>query len=118
MLWCAIHDGDWLTRRYQAAHNIGWFRFVEYSSVDDQGEPRGDLAPVAEIVFPFDPELQRQLPGPAARPYAVEELRGTPIVRWSGPMVEERYTVDPAGIISVAITDLGTGYRQEHVLQA
>jgi hypothetical protein len=33
-------------------------------------------------------------------------------------MVEERYTVDPAGIISVAITDLGTGYRQEHVLQA
>ena len=30
-----------VTRRYRAAHNIGWFRFVEYSSVDDQGEPRG-----------------------------------------------------------------------------
>src|SRR6478735_5631713 len=48
-----------VTRRYRAAHNIGWFRFVEYSSVDDQGEPRGDLTPVAQIVFPFDPELQR-----------------------------------------------------------
>jgi molecular chaperone DnaK (HSP70) len=108
-----------ITRRYQAAHNIGWFRFVEYSSVDDQGEPRGDLAPVAEIVFPFDPDLQRQLPDAASEPtYAAQALRGTPIVRRSGPMVEERYTVDPAGIVSVAITDLATGYRQEHVLQA
>jgi molecular chaperone DnaK (HSP70) len=108
-----------VTRRYQAAHNIGWFRFVEYSSVDDQGEPRGDLAPVAEIVFPFAPELQPHLADASAQPpYAAQELRGTPIVRWSGPMVEERYTVDPAGIISVAITDLSTGYRQEHVLQA
>ena len=106
-----------VTRRYQAAHNIGWFRFVEYSSVDDQGEPRGDLAPVAEIVFPFDPDLQRQHPGSPSEPtYAAQALRGTPIVRWSGPIVEERYTVDPAGIISVVITDLSTGYRQEHVL--
>jgi molecular chaperone DnaK (HSP70) len=42
-----------VTRRYQAAHNIGWFRFVEYSGVDDQGEParrprpgRGDRVPL------------------------------------------------------------------------
>ncbi len=107
-----------VTRRYQAAHNIGWFRFVEYSGVDDQGEPRGDLAPVAEIVFPFDPELQAQHPGDANGFAATEALRGTPIVRQAGPIVEERYTVDPAGIVSVAITDLSTGYRQEHVLQA
>ena len=51
-----------VTRRYQAAHNIGWFRFVEYSAVDDQGEPRGDLAPVADIVFPFDPERSASTP--------------------------------------------------------
>jgi molecular chaperone DnaK (HSP70) len=108
-----------LTRRYQAAHNIGWFRFVEYSGVDDQGEPRGDLAPVAEIVFPFDPELQRQHPGAENGSVAgAAALRGTPIVRQSGPVVEERYTVDPAGIVSVAITDLSTGYRQAHVLSA
>ena len=44
-----------VTRRYQAAHNIGWFRFVEYSSVDDQGEPRGDLAPVAADRLPVRP---------------------------------------------------------------
>jgi hypothetical protein len=33
-------------------------------------------------------------------------------------MVEERYTVDPAGIIAVSLTDLTPGYRQEHVLRA
>jgi molecular chaperone DnaK (HSP70) len=108
-----------VTRRYQAAHNIGWFRFVEYSGVDDQGEPRGDLAPVAEIVFPFDPDLQaRSAAAGTDAASAAEALRGTPIVRQAGPVVEERYTVDAAGIVSVTITDTGTGYRQEHVLQA
>jgi molecular chaperone DnaK (HSP70) len=108
-----------VTRRYRAAHNIGWFRFVEYSSVDDQGEPRGDLAPVAEIVFPFEPALQQ-----TARDTGVDEadgaafLREVPIVRLEdGPLLEERYTVDPAGIIELSLTDLTTGYRQEHLLQ-
>ncbi len=108
-----------VTRRYQAAHNIGWFRFVEYSSVDDQGEPRGDLAPVAQIVFPFDPELQRaERRTGSATPVESSVLRGLPIVRLeAGPLLEERYTVDPAGIIGLSLTDLTTGYRQEHVFQ-
>ena len=57
-----------VTRRYKAVHNIGWFRFVEYSSVDDQGEPRGDLAPVGEVVFPFDPALQQAAGAMRSRP--------------------------------------------------
>jgi hypothetical protein len=107
-----------VTRRYRAAHNIGWFRFVEYSSVDDQGEPRGDLTPVAQIVFPFDPELQRTVsPTGSETPAEASALRELPIVRLeAGPLLEERYTVDPAGIIELSLTDLTTGYRQEHVL--
>jgi molecular chaperone DnaK (HSP70) len=107
-----------VTRRYQAAHNIGWFRFVEYSSVDDQGEPRGDLAPVAQIVFPFDPELQQmESRTGSGNPVQSSQLRELPIVRLEGgPLLEERYTVDPAGIIELSLTDLTTGYRQEHVL--
>ena len=107
-----------VTRRYQAAHNIGWFRFVEYSSVDDQGEPRGDLTPVAQIVFPFDPELQRtERRTGSGNPVETSHLRELPIVRLeAGPLLEERYTVDPAGIIELSLTDLTTGYRQEHVL--
>jgi actin-like ATPase involved in cell morphogenesis len=107
-----------VTRRYQAAHNIGWFRFVEYSSVDDQGEPRGDLAPMAQIVFPFDPELQRAEPSSDDAAAGPSRLRELPIVRLDGgPLFEERYTVDPAGIIELSLTDLSTGYRQEHVLR-
>jgi molecular chaperone DnaK (HSP70) len=106
-----------LTRRYQAVHNVGWFRFVEYSSVDDQGEPRGDLAPVGEVVFPFDPELQQR--AATGDGEARQDLLGAAIERrGSGPTVEERYKVDPGGIISVTITDLTTGYRQEHLLRA
>ena len=107
-----------VTRRYRAAHNIGWFRFVEYSSVDDQGEPRGDLAPVAQIVFPFDPELQRTArEATDGAPVDPSLLHETPIVRLeAGPLLEERYTVDSAGIIELSLTDLTTGYRQEHVL--
>ena len=105
-----------VTRRYQAAHNVGWFRFVEYSGVDDQGEPRGDLAPVGEAVFPFDADLQRSVPDGST---AATALSSTTIERRAdGPTVEERYTVDAAGVVSVTITDLSTGYRQEHVLQA
>jgi len=100
-----------VTRRYRAAHNVGWFRFVEYSTVDEQDEPRGHLTPVAEVVFPFEPGLQD-----AADP---EALRDAPVERREdGPVVEERYTVDEAGIISLSITDTTTGYRQDHVLQA
>ncbi len=97
-----------VTRRYRAAHNLGWYRFVEYSSVDAQGEPRGDLVPFAEVKFPFDPALQdgRDLDG-----VAIERRR-------RGPRVEETYTIDPHGIVQVRIADLDTGYQQVHALHA
>lgn len=94
-----------VTRRYQAAHNLGWFRYVEYTSVDDAGEPRGDLVPFAEVLFPFDPALQDGGP-----------LADVTVQRREGGMVEERYTVDANGIIAVTITDLTTGYSQSHAL--
>ena len=116
----ASSDPVVVTRRYQAAHNIGWFRFVEYSSVDDQGEPRGDLAPRGPGVLPVDAALQqRRSAGDDDATAVTDDLLGTTIERLgSGPTVEERYTLDPAGIVSVRITDLTTGYRQEHVLRA
>lgn len=97
-----------VTRRYRAHHNIGWYRFVEYSSVDSHGEPRGDLVPFADAKFPYDSTLQdeRRLDG-------VEIRRERP-----GPLVEETYTIDPHGIVEVEIADLDTGYRQTHTLHA
>lgn len=92
-----------VSRTYRAAHNIGWFRFVEYTTTDDEGVPRGDVLPYGEIAFPFDPLLQGL---GSSVPLADVEVRRTE----DGPMVRERYTVDPHGIVEVSITDLGTGY--------
>lgn len=95
-----------VTRRYRAVHNVGWFRFVEYTSVDDNGEPMGDIAPFAEIIFPFDKALETQ-----------KNLEGVPVERRNiGPLVEENYIIDPHGIVEVRITNLDTGYTQTHTL--
>ena len=94
-------DGDIVvTRRYRPAHNVGWFRFVEYSRVDADRVPRGDLVPFGEIVFPFEAGL---------RDHA--DLRSVPVERRdSGPLIEERYVIDRHGIVAVHLTDLESGY--------
>lgn len=94
-----------VVRRYRAAHNIGCFRFVECSGITAQGTPAGDLNPYPEVRFPYDADLQGH------------ELTGIPIHRRDGgPVVEERFTVDPAGLVSVTITDLETGFRYASTL--
>lgn len=96
-----------LTRCYRAAHNLGWFRFVEYADLDVRGEPKGELVPFAELVFPFDPELQDG-----------RDLRGIDVIRpGHGPLVEERYVIDRHGIVEVRITDLDTGFSQVTTLE-
>lgn len=95
-----------VTRRYRAAHNVGWFRFVEYSMLDETGQPRGDLAPFAEVVFPFDSALQNS-----------EDLRGIPVERRQhGPEIEERYRIDRHGIMHLEIRDLDTGFETRRSL--
>lgn len=96
------------TRRYVAAHNVGWFRYVEYTEVDGEGEPRGELVPFAEVLFPYDSSLRHH--GDLAD-VAVERREG-------GPQVEERYTIDARGIVEVTITDLTTGYVRTYGLSA
>lgn len=92
-----------VSRTYRAAHNIGWFRFVEYTTTDAEGVPRGDVLPYGQLVMPFDPALQRAA---SSLDLAEVDVRRTE----SGPMVTERYTVDRHGIVEVSITDLDTGY--------
>ncbi len=97
-----------ISRRYRAAHNIGWFRFVEFSSLDEHFEPRGELVPFADVVFPFDPGLQD-----------AADLESVVVQRQAdGPLIEETYTVDPHGMIEVRITNLDTGFSRTSTLQA
>lgn len=74
-------------RRYRAAHNIGWFRFVEYSTVDEQEGFPGDISLLTEVKVPFDPDA---------------DLDG-PVTRFEGPEVEETITVNSDGIASIRI---------------
>jgi molecular chaperone DnaK (HSP70) len=89
-----------VTRRYEPAHNIGHFRFLECSHLDGSREPRGDIVAWDQVFFPFDPQL------------AESELNEVAVQSWSGPhgaMIEEQYRCDAGGMIEVLISNEATG---------
>lgn len=93
-------------RSYRAAHNIGWYRFVEYSELSN-GRPTGDVVPMADVRFGFEPALQS----------AGLDLSAVEVVRTDrGPVIEESYDIDPHGIVRVTITDTETGHSSSHQL--
>ncbi len=86
-----------VTRTYKAAHNIGHFRFVECSRLEE-GRPDGDVMPYGPVLFPFDPDLSD------------EDLVRQPVGRREdGPDVEERYVVASNGAVEVTLTTRPTG---------
>jgi len=103
----AAHGAE-LRRVYRAAHNLGHYRFVECSALDGDGGPSGDITPLGDVRFPFDPGLR-------GAPLDAVPVRRLPS---AGPMVEERWAVDAHGIVQVTITDLDSGYRVEQRLGA
>lgn len=96
-----------LIRRYRPIHNLGHFRYVECGWLDDQGAPAGDITPFAEVLFPFDESLQG---GDRLERVTVE--RGGE----EGNEIEERYSIDASGVVSVTIRDLDTGFEKRHQL--
>ncbi len=94
-------DGNVISRTYRAAHNVGWYRFAECTSVEGDGEPRGDVFPLGDVLFPFDSSLRG----------ADVDLTKVEVTRVeNGPLVEEKYSIDANGIVEVTITDLDSGY--------
>lgn len=96
------------SRSYRPAHNIGHFRYLECSQIDEHGHPTGDLMPWDEITFPFDPALVNE-----------PHLERIPIAR-SHPdqhLVEELYSCDEHGIIQVDIIEHATGHRRNYLLR-
>ena len=54
---------------------------------------------------------------PALRTLDPSELAAVSVQRREdGPEIEETYTVDPSGIVTVRITDLGSGFSREYGL--
>jgi molecular chaperone DnaK (HSP70) len=95
-----------VSRRYRARHNVGHFRFVECSRVDDAGDPVGDVVPCGDIHFAFDARLRAR-----ADLAAIEVERAA-----AGPEIEETYRIDQAGLVVVEIVDTATGYARRFPL--
>jgi molecular chaperone DnaK (HSP70) len=95
-------------RAYRPVHNIGHFRYVECSRVDDAGQPAGDLSMWDDIRFPFDPRLRD-----------TRDLRSIAVSTSSdlaAQWVEEEYTCDSGGNVRVTIANQTAGYRRAYSL--
>jgi molecular chaperone DnaK (HSP70) len=95
-------------RTYQAAHNIGHFRYLEASEVGPDCQPAGDIAVWDEILFPFDPSHADAL-----------SLEGVQVVRSGGladQWIEEEYSCDAAGVVTVTIRNLTSEYERHFQL--
>ncbi len=87
-------------RQYRPVHNIGVFRFLEYAALGESGQPTGDVVPLGEVLFPFDPALRD-----------VADLDEVAVERTGdGPLIEETYVIDRHGIVTAAISDLEAGF--------
>jgi molecular chaperone DnaK (HSP70) len=90
-------------RAYRAAHNIGHFRYIEASEIGPECQPAGDIAVWDEILFPFDPTLAH------ARP-----LDGIAVTRSEDiEQIEEQYSCDAAGVVTVTIRNRTSEYERE-----
>ncbi|HXG32233.1 MAG TPA: Hsp70 family protein [Bryobacteraceae bacterium] len=103
--------GEWpleISRQYRPAHNIGHFRYLECSRVDETGRPAGDITLWDEIRFPFDPALEN-----------CPDLEAVPVIRSeeaSRHVIEEAYACDAGGAVSVTISNLTTGHSRVYRL--
>lgn len=92
-------------RLYQPAHNIGHFRYLESSTLSQEGQPTGEIANWDQIQFPFDPQL-RQYPDLANVPVA-------PLANSNGLRIREHYTCDSTGNLRVTISAEPPGFTRE-----
>jgi molecular chaperone DnaK (HSP70) len=93
-----------VTRSYGPVHNVGHFRYLEATELE-HGHPSGDVTVWDEIVFPFDPCLAD-----------AGALEGIPVEHTpaaSIQQIEERYTCDAAGSVTVTICNVSAQYCRE-----
>ena len=95
-------------RRYRPVHAVGHLRFLECSDIDETGQPRGDMTPWGDILFPYDPALAESA-----------DLEHIPLdQRIAGGEVEivERYGYGRDGAIWISIENATRGYSRRYVL--
>jgi molecular chaperone DnaK len=96
------------SRRYRPMHNVGHFRYLECTRRGEDGRPLGDVTFWDEIRFPFDPALRDR-----------EDLAAVEVVRGEGAAsqeIEERYSCDASGNVTVEIGNETSGYARTYAL--
>jgi molecular chaperone DnaK (HSP70) len=93
-------------RVYQPVHNIGHFRYLECSRLDEHGQPIGEITNWEQIQFPFDPQLSGHA-DLATEP--VKQLANS-----RGLVVREEYSCDAHGNLRVKISETPTGIAREY----
>jgi len=97
-----------MERIYTPAHNIGHFRYLESTQLDEQGQPKGEIANWDQILFPFDPALQQ-----------VADLSSVPVALLADPgdlRIREEYTCDATGSLRVKIHAEPSGFVREYTI--
>ncbi len=93
-------------RIYQPAHNIGHFRYLECSRLDEDGQPIGEITNWEQIQFPFDPQL-----------WGRGDLDAEPVKPLNdakGLTIREEYSCDSNGNLRVKISESPTGHAREY----
>lgn len=95
-------------RIYHPAHNVGHFRYLECSRLDERGQPLGEITNWEQIRFPFDPRLQSTI-----------DLSDCPVHRLSDQdnlTIREKYTCDANGNLQVKISADPTGFTRNFLI--
>ncbi len=91
-------------RTYHPVHNVGQLRYLECSSLGEEGEPEGDIALWKDVYFPYDPSLLNR-----------RDLRKVSVLicpELSSQEVIETYEYNEQGLIRVEIENRTSGYRK------
>ncbi len=91
-------------RRYHPVHNIGHFRYLECSHRAGDGQPMGEITVWDEIYFPYQPELSQE------QSLSQFDVRHCPEA--ASQAIEETYSCDAGGGVTVTIANLTAGYRR------
>jgi molecular chaperone DnaK (HSP70) len=93
-------------RVYHPAHNIGHFRYLECSQLNEEGQPVGEITNWEQIQFPFDPQLWGRAD--------LAALPVEPLASAKGLTVREEYSCDSNGNLKVKISESPTGHAREY----
>ncbi len=95
-------------RTYRPAHNVGHFRYLECSRLDERGQPLGEITNWEQIRFPFDPRLQ-----------SAPDLSSFPVQRIPDQIdltICEKYTCDANGTLQVNISADPSGFTRKFLI--